>query len=100
MAQTKLQVPMNRALRDTAEELAEEYGYGSLQELIRIFLTSFAQKKITPSFIINDDEWVTPEQDRVLRAKAHEFEQERKAGKVYKADSASELMSQLLGNGK
>lgn len=45
MNRTILQVPMQKSLRDLATKAATNQGFSSLQEAIRIFLTSMAQGK-------------------------------------------------------
>lgn len=54
----KLQVPMPRELKIKGFKKAREYGFSSLQEVIRFFLTGFTKNKIVPSF--QDEESVSP----------------------------------------
>jgi antitoxin component of RelBE/YafQ-DinJ toxin-antitoxin module len=46
MQKTILQVPLDKHLKNTAEKAATEQGFSSLQEIIRVFLTQLAQKKV------------------------------------------------------
>lgn len=39
-----LQVPMSKTLRQQAQVVADEYGFSSIQEVIRLFLNRFSQK--------------------------------------------------------
>lgn len=39
----KIQVPIKKELRDKAEVKAEEIGFGSVQEVIRLFLAGFVR---------------------------------------------------------
>lgn len=43
---TVLQIPMSKSLRDGAGRAAEEMGFSSLQEAIRVFLTLMAERKL------------------------------------------------------
>lgn len=47
---TILQVPLDISLRDQALQTAENLGFSSLQEAIRVFLKKLASKSITVSF--------------------------------------------------
>lgn len=48
---TVLHVPLNKELKSNAEEVAKKQGYSSLQEVIRIFITLFANGEIKTTFI-------------------------------------------------
>lgn len=52
MSKTKtiLQVPLNLQLKREAEKEAQEQGFSSLQEAIRVFLKKLSDKKINVSF--------------------------------------------------
>lgn len=43
---TILQVPITKILRSHATAVASEYGFSSLQDVIRLFLTKLAKKQI------------------------------------------------------
>lgn len=45
-----LQVPMKKELKLAAEKVAEESGFSSLQDAIRMFLNKFSQNNFTVSF--------------------------------------------------
>lgn len=45
-----LQIPLNKVLRDRAKKVAEDQGFSSLQEAIRIFLNKLAHKDIEFGF--------------------------------------------------
>lgn len=45
-----LQIPVKEDLRDRAVKVAEEQGFSSLQEAVRIFLGQFAARKISVTF--------------------------------------------------
>lgn len=50
MNNTILQIPMPLELREKSEKVANDLGFSSLQEAVRIFLKKFSQKEITVSF--------------------------------------------------
>ena len=46
MDTTILQIPIRKSLRDQAMVVAEDAGFSSLQEVIRLFLTKYVRKEI------------------------------------------------------
>ena len=51
-----IQVPVSKALRSQAIKAAQENGFSSLQDIIRLFLTKLAKKQIT----VNLEDTITP----------------------------------------
>lgn len=47
MNNTNLQVPISKDLKANSLAAAREYGFSSLQELVRVFLTKVARKEIS-----------------------------------------------------
>lgn len=47
---------MSKKLKENASKVADEYGFSSLQEVIRLFLTKLARKQIT----VNIEETALP----------------------------------------
>ena len=52
-----LQVPMPKSLKERAEIVSADYGFSSLQEVIRIILAKLAKKELT--FIVTDTEKIS-----------------------------------------
>ena len=50
MDKTVLQIPVSKSLRIKAESAALDYGFSSLQEIIRVFMTKLAKRAIEVSF--------------------------------------------------
>lgn len=86
-----LQVPMSRSLRQQAQIVADEYGFSSIQEVIRLFLNRFSQKSISlnfgePSVVLSDKA-----EKRYLK-----MEKDFRAGKnIYRATNVDDFMKQL-----
>lgn len=53
MNTTIIQVPVSKKLREQALNVAKEYGFSSLQDVIRLFLTQLANKQISVNIIEN-----------------------------------------------
>ena len=74
---TKIQVPLNIDLRLKAEKTALSYGFSSLQEVIRVFLTGFANNPVRKSvFNFPEYEILSPDQDKKLFTMLKEAESE------------------------
>lgn len=50
MDTTILQVPLSKGLKSNATDVAREYGFSSLQEVVRLFLAKLARKELFVSF--------------------------------------------------
>lgn len=86
-----LQVPMSKTLRQQAQIVADEYGFSSIQEVVRLFLNRFFQKSLTLNF---------GEPPIVLSAKAEKrylkMEKDFRDGKnIYKATNIDDFLEQL-----
>lgn len=47
MNTTTLQVPLSKDLKINAAQAAKSYGFSSLQEIVRVFLSKLAKKELT-----------------------------------------------------
>lgn len=95
MNKVTLQVPMSKALKTSAKKVANEYGFSSLQETVRVLLTQFANKSVTLSFQSTQDEILTPEQEKILTKKYKKVRKEIAQGKGFTVHSVDEMMPQL-----
>lgn len=94
MENTILQVPISKNLRDRAYNASLDYGFSSLQELVRVFLSKLAKKEIVVSF---------GENPILLSKKAikqyGDMEKDFKKGvNIYKAQNSDELIKKLTSN--
>lgn len=49
MNTTILQIPLKKSLKVSAQEVAEEYGFSSLQDLLRVILTKLSRRELVVS---------------------------------------------------
>lgn len=49
MNTTILQIPMSKSLKHSAAEVASEYGFSSLQDLLRVILTQLSRRELVVS---------------------------------------------------
>lgn len=80
MANTTLQIPIDKKLKEKATKVASEHGFSSLQEAVRVFLNQYAEKEIGLKFAIPADQrWFwSPE----WQAKEQEADEDIKNGNV------------------
>jgi len=91
MNTTTLQVPISKDLKLTAGMVAQEYGFSSLQEFVRLLLNKLAKRELVVRI---------EEKPLLLSKKAEDRYQKMtsdfKAGKnIYKARNVNDLMAQL-----
>ena len=93
---TNLQVPVEKHIKESSAQVALEYGFSSLQDAVRMFLTQLASRTITIHFHSDQsDEILTQKQEEVLTNKYKEVLKEIKAGKAYAVKNAEELIKNL-----
>lgn len=49
MNTTILQIPMSKSLKNSASVVANEYGFSSLQDLLRVILTQLSRRELVVS---------------------------------------------------
>ena len=92
MDKVTLQIPVSKTLRVKAEGAALDYGFSSLQEIIRVFMTKLAKGAIEVSF----QEMV--ELSPKAEARYEEMGEDFSVGKnIHFAKSVGELKTQLSG---
>lgn len=89
MNRTVLQIPIDLALRQRAEQAAEKAGFSSVQEVVRVFLTKLASSKIEIGFH-------EPQLTKAAERRYDKMISDIKKGKnVTKATNLDELFSTL-----
>lgn len=97
MQRTVLQVPLPKELKISAEKAAEEAGFSSLQEVLRVFMKKFASKKIDLTFE-EEVTYLSPRAEKRYIKIMHDIESGKE--KVYTAKNANDLLEQLHTYGK
>lgn len=93
LQKTILQIPLPKELKDSAEKAALDYGFSSLQEVLRVFMKKFADRRINLSFeekVVYLSKKAEKRYDKIIR------DIESGKEKVYTAKNADDLMDQLL----
>lgn len=92
MSITTLQVPISKDLKSNATVVAKEYGFSSLQEVVRVFLAKIARRELsfeitsTPVYLSRKTESRYLKMEEDFRGKKN----------VYGASGLDDLMNQLV----
>jgi hypothetical protein len=90
MNRSILQIPLSLPLKQDATFAAEEMGFSSLQELVRVILTKIAKKQLTLS--IQDNVPLSPTSEQRYSEIDQNFQNKKN---IFTAHSLKELMDQL-----
>lgn len=89
-----LQVPMNKSLRDSAAVVAADYGFSSLQEVIRVLLNKLAKRQLS----VNIEQFPAVKLSAKNEKRYLKMEADFKAGRNFKtANSLDDFFAQLEG---
>lgn len=96
MNKTTLQVPIDSVLKDKATKVAQELGFSSLQEAVRVYLKQLSDKKINIS-IVRDfgTEYLQPVQEMKLQKSKKNAELDIKKGNYISSQNSKEIMDFL-----
>ncbi len=91
-----LQVPVDATVRTRAQKVANEIGFSSLQDAVRLFLANLAAGRLSASFTAQTpDEVLTPAQEKILTKKYLQAKKDIAAGKGITTSSVDEMMEYL-----
>lgn len=91
MDTTILQVPLDKSLKSSATTAAREYGFSSLQDLVRLFLTKLAQRQL----VVNIEEAPVALSEKAVRRYEKMAGDFRMGKNVKSFRSVSKLMQDL-----
>ena len=91
METTILQVPIPKSLKSDAASVAKAYGFSSLQEIVRMFLTKIARRELTVT-IEETPVYLSKEAGERYSKMDKDFTQGKK---IHIASNIKELMSRL-----
>lgn len=94
MDATILQIPMSKALKKAALEAANEYGFSSLQDLMRVILTKLSKRELVVSIQEPAVKLSKKNEARYLKM-SEDIKNNRN---VFHADGVDDLIRQLHEN--
>lgn len=91
MQRTVLQVPLPKELKISAEKAAQDAGFSSLQEVLRVFMKKFASKKINLAFE-EEVTYLSKKNEERYSKMTEDFKKDRN---VYHAKDFDDFIKQL-----
>ena len=93
MTRVILQVPMPVALKQQAEAVASDYGFSSLQEIIRVVLRKLAKRELTISIQEAEEiTYLTPSAEKRYQKAIEDIKKDRN---LYKPKNAKKFLEML-----
>ena len=87
-----LQIPLSKTLKEQAESVSTDYGFSSLQEIIRVILAKLAKKELRVSFTESGVVKLSPQGEKRYKQMDEDF---RTGKNVYTSKNVKDLMKQL-----
>ena len=94
--QFKLQIPINLALKEKLRQKAEEIGFSSVNEIVRLLITNFAKGNLNLSFVYKSRDISEEIDETDLKNIIASGLVEYKKGETKKLDFSKSLHDQLL----
>lgn len=94
MDSTILQIPMSKSLKQASQEVANEYGFSSLQDLLRVILTKLSHRELVVTIEETPIHLSRKNEKRYLKMSG-DFKKNRH---IYHAKDANDLIKQLHEN--
>lgn len=88
-----LQIPISKSLRQEAQKVAEDLGFSSLQEIIRVILSKLSKRQLT--FTIGQKEKAERLSPRAEKRYAKMIEDIKRGRNVYKPKDDEEFFKML-----
>lgn len=92
MNRTVLQIPLPKELKISAEQAALDYGFSSLQEILRVFMKKLSQKTLDITF---KEEGVVKLSKKNEERYIKMTEDFKRGSNIYTATSVDDLMKRL-----
>lgn len=91
----KLQIPLERTLRDRVEKHARSMGFSSVQDFTRVMFSTVINNNLQFSLTNSDEKKLSPEAEARYMKQLEEFEIDKKAGKMQSFDNPDDALNFL-----
>ena len=81
-ATVKLQIPLDKALRDKVEKHARDQGFSSIQDFTRVMYSTLVRENMRLSLTNGQAEYLSPAAEARYAKQLEAYERDKKAGKV------------------
>lgn len=95
MITTKIQIPLSKLVLENSKKRAEDLGFSSLNEVVRLLLKSFSEGEITFGVIAKNNDVMSAEVIKEIIESANSGLAKDKDDNIIEAYSAEELIKQL-----
>ncbi len=92
MQRTVLQIPLSKELKISAEQAALDYGFSSLQEILRVIMRKLADKRLNINFGEEQVVHLSKKNEERYLKMTEDFEKNRN---VYHAKDIDDFLKQL-----
>ena len=91
----KLQIPLDKSLRDKVEKHARAQGFSSLQDFTRVMYSAVVRNNTQFNLTNIDETYLSPEAEARYAKQLEEHERDKKAGKVKSFDNVEDFLADL-----
>ena len=91
----KLQIPLDKTLRDSIEKHARSMGFSSVQDFTRVMYSTVINNNLQFNLTKSDNQKLSPEAEARYIKQLEEFEKDKKAGKVQSFDNPDDALNFL-----
>ena len=91
----KLQIPLDKSLRDQVEKHARAMGFSSVQDFTRVMYSTIVSNKMRFNLTASNEERLSPEAEARYTKQLAEHEKDRAAGKVKSFDNVEDFLAEL-----
>lgn len=91
----KLQIPLDKALRDEVEKHARAQGFSSIQDFTRVMYSTLLRNNMQLSLENSDEDLLSPKAEARYARQLKQHERDRKAGKVKGFSDVNEALNYL-----
>jgi antitoxin component of RelBE/YafQ-DinJ toxin-antitoxin module len=91
----KLQIPVDKTLRDRVAKHAKEQGFSSVQDFTRVVYSTIVNNNLKFDLAEPRAERLSPEAEARYAKQLKEFEKDKKAGKIKSYDNTEDFLADL-----
>ncbi len=91
----KLQIPLDKTLRDRVEKHAKSMGFSSVQDFTRVMYSTVLNNNLQFNLTNSDERKLSPEAEARYMKQLEGFEKDLKAGKVKTYTDPEEFLADL-----
>jgi len=91
----KLQIPLNKSLRDQVAKHAQAQGFSSIQDFTRVMYTTLIRQNTQINLVSHNEERLSPAAEARYARQLNQYEKDKKAGQVESFDDVEDALNFL-----